>query len=799
MIMKSRLLFAFLVGALLLVACQSQQPEPTATAVPPAEVPAAEPTAEPSDVEAEADLLNLQALTAHPWQWTSFTSPIETFDLATPEPYLLQFNADGTISIIADCNNASGSYTVDGSSLTIAIGPMTLAACAPESRSDQFVTLLSGAAIYFFEDGNLHIDLMADGGTMVFAPAAADLMAETAADDGDGTMASSLPADLVAQLDAYIQSQVYNEGGDYEYATPGLVLLVDTPDGRYLNAAGLANMADGTPMRTDDILQIGSNTKSMTVVILMQLVEEGVLTLEDPLSQWLPEQAAILPNGDQMTIRQLANHTTGAWDYGDPIIGAGLDDPVLLEKGYTPAELVDYAVENGAPDFAPGEAGKWKYSNTGYILLGMILEKATGETYRDLLQTRIFDPLGMDSAVLIEDVPTLQETSTRGYVWNENGDMIDGANWNGSQGWAAGSVAMTAADLATYGHALAKGQFFHNPETLAEMLTFNADAFNVVGAAYGLGLMDFANDGTVWGHEGATFAFQSLWYTEPEAGIVVVGLTNSGSYSGFNFLNVLNILEGDGALPVSAGTLLPAGSLTPWQWAQFVSPTETTDIDETTSYRLIISADQTVTFNTSDCGTANGAYTVAGTGNIDLEIDGSTLTCEADSLSVQAVQQLNEAVTWRFDNGRLLIDLPADGGTFVFKIWDPTKSFSSAADEEVQNWRWVSLSDAEGNQTAVDEEGTYIFAMVDDTLIIGTGCRVATGSYEIDGQSLSLTFDTPEITDASCQEGPYADQFYDLLHKASAVFFVPDQMIIVSTEDGETPIGTLTFAPLATE
>ncbi|MCA9874145.1 MAG: serine hydrolase [Anaerolineales bacterium] len=631
------------------------------------------------------------------------------------------------------------------------------------------------------------------------SPAEEAAPAEPVAEQPTASAAGALPEAVTAQLDAYLQSQVYTEGGDYENATPGLVLLVDTPNGRYLNAAGLANMADGTPMRTDDILQIGSNTKSMTIVILMQLVEEGVLTLQDPLSQWLPEQAAILPNGDQMTIRQLANHTTGAWDYGDPIIGAGLDDPVLLEKGYSPAELVEYAVENGTPDFAPGEAGKWKYSNTGYILLGMILEKATGETYRDLLQTRIFDPLGLDSAVLIEDVPTLQETSTRGYVWNEAGDMIDGANWNGSQGWAAGSAAMTAADLATYGHALANGQFFHNPETLAEMLTFNADALNIVGAAYGLGLMDFANDGTVWGHEGATFAFQSLWYTEPEAEIVVVGLTNSGSYSGFNFLNVLHILEGDGALPVSAGTLLPAGSPTPWQWAQFVSPTEATDIDETTSYRLIISADQTITFNTSDCGVANGAYTVAGMGNIDLEIDGSTLTCEADSLAVQAVEQLNDAETWRFDNGRLLIDLPADGGTFVFKIWDPSITFSSPTDEEVQNWHWVSLTDAEGNQTAVDEGYTYNFSLVGDLLIIGTGCRVTTGSYEIEGQALSLTFDTPEKTDPSCEEGPYADQFYELLQRAEAVVFVENQMIIVSADDTDAPIGTLTFAPLATE
>ena len=124
-------------------------------------------------------------------------------------------------------------------------------------------------------------------------------------------MAGALPEELTAQLDAFLQSQIYSDGGDQALAAPGLVLLVDTPDGRYLEAAGVANLADGRPMVADDILEIGSNTKSMTIVLLMQLVEEGVLSLDDPLSKWLPDQAAKLPNGDQITIRQMAQHTAG--------------------------------------------------------------------------------------------------------------------------------------------------------------------------------------------------------------------------------------------------------------------------------------------------------------------------------------------------------------------------------------------------------------------------------------------------------------------------------------------------------
>ncbi len=76
-------------------------------------------------------------------------------------------------------------------------------------------------------------------------------------------------------------------------------------------------------MQPDDILEIGSNTKSMTIVLLMQLVEQGLISLDDPLSQWLPEQAAALPNGDQITIRQMAQHTAGLWDYATISLAMG--------------------------------------------------------------------------------------------------------------------------------------------------------------------------------------------------------------------------------------------------------------------------------------------------------------------------------------------------------------------------------------------------------------------------------------------------------------------------------------------
>jgi heat shock protein HslJ len=112
----------------------------------------------------------LDALLANPWQWISFTNPVTQYDVTPSENYLLTFHSDGTLEVKADCNNASGTYILDGSTISIVLGPATLAACPPGSHSDDFLKYLDSAAIYFFQPGELYIDMVADGGTMKFIP-----------------------------------------------------------------------------------------------------------------------------------------------------------------------------------------------------------------------------------------------------------------------------------------------------------------------------------------------------------------------------------------------------------------------------------------------------------------------------------------------------------------------------------------------------------------------------------------------------------------------------------------------------
>jgi len=110
------------------------------------------------------------AIFANDWMWVEFTSPVEIVEIEDPQVYHLTFQDDGLLEIVADCNNAHATYTADGSSISIDVGPMTLANCLPDSRSDNFINYLGFSAKYFFEDDDLFIDLMADGGTMRFSP-----------------------------------------------------------------------------------------------------------------------------------------------------------------------------------------------------------------------------------------------------------------------------------------------------------------------------------------------------------------------------------------------------------------------------------------------------------------------------------------------------------------------------------------------------------------------------------------------------------------------------------------------------
>ena len=216
-------------------------------------------------------------LTANPWKWVSFTNPVEQFEIDDPENFLLTFNEDGTINIKADCNNALGNYTVDGSSLEVEVGPMTKALCPGESRSEEFVQYLGFAAIYFFEDGDLFIDLFADGGTMQFSPYT-----------GESAMETSLATEFSPQSEPLF-ANIYLGGGETLWLDPSLVSIRSgTVEGSGVDASTLGEGCTGwIPTQPDVVFNWEEHEGLDTLKVFTISLGDPTLVLVTPSGEVL--------------------------------------------------------------------------------------------------------------------------------------------------------------------------------------------------------------------------------------------------------------------------------------------------------------------------------------------------------------------------------------------------------------------------------------------------------------------------------------------------------------------------------
>ena len=253
---------------------------------------------------------------------------------------------------------------------------------------------------------------------------------------------------------------------------PGAVVLVKTPDGgQWIGVSGVSqieggdqeadferyasNPWQGPPMSRDMHFRVGSNTKTFTATVVLQLEEEGKLTLEDNVYQWLGD---IVPNSDKITIHNLLGMTSGLQDYTTvDFMNENLNDPLHY---YSPSDLlqISNANEGGAIKFEPGEG--WDYCNTNFILLGMIIERAAGTSYRREISERILPPLGLSHTYAPGKTDVeIPEPSAHGYVFDEN--SVDG--WrdlsvqNPSGAWSAGFLISTVQDMGTWLDALISG------------------------------------------------------------------------------------------------------------------------------------------------------------------------------------------------------------------------------------------------------------------------------------------------------------------------------------------------------
>ncbi len=274
------------------------------------------------------------------------------------------------------------------------------------------------------------------------------------------------------------------------------------------DAAGVVDLDSGRAVRTDSRFRIGSVTKTFVSTIVLQLADEGRLRLDEPVERYLP---GVVPNGGAITLRQLLQHTSGLFDYLEDQRFLYHDEASVrtyLAKGrwtdFRPEQLVAVSAEH-APYFAPGQG--WHYSNTNYILTGMIVRKVTGRSWQREVERRILEPLHLDSTSFPGSSPAIPGPHAHGYIQLPEGPA-DVTLINPTVADAAGNGISTAADLDRFHAALFGGRLL-SPARLAEMTT--AVPAPMIAAHYGLGLIRYDLPcGEVWGHTGGIPGYNTI-------------------------------------------------------------------------------------------------------------------------------------------------------------------------------------------------------------------------------------------------------------------------------------------------
>ncbi|WP_329278800.1 serine hydrolase domain-containing protein [Streptomyces sp. NBC_00691] len=274
----------------------------------------------------------------------------------------------------------------------------------------------------------------------------------------------------------------------------------------------------------DDRFRVGSITKTFTATVLLQLQAEGRLDLDDPVEKWLP--GVVRGNGHdgrRITVRQLLNHTSGVYSVtSDPGFQEKIFGPGFLEHRYdrwTPRRLVDIAMTH-APDFAPGT--DWNYSNTNYVLAGMVIEKVTGRPYGKAVENRIIKPLKLRAtSVPGTDVRMPRPSSP---AWSTlsadpGAPVHDVSRLSPTIAYAAGEMISDSNDLQTFYRALLKGRLLPKAE-LKEMTTTVQVSPELPGTGYGLGLMKqkLSCGKEIWGHGGGIHGSSSEAHATRDGG-----------------------------------------------------------------------------------------------------------------------------------------------------------------------------------------------------------------------------------------------------------------------------------------
>ena len=356
----------------------------------------------------------------------------------------------------------------------------------------------------------------------LFVAALALLLASGCGGGGGGQEEEQASEDVLESQDALNAAleQSFSESG-----APGVIAAVQTPEDTWVGTLGVADLSSEEPMSAEVHQRIGSVTKTFTVSLLLQAAADGLLSLDDTIDQYVEN----VPNGDEITLRQMANMTSGiaSYTFNEQWQDAFFSDP---QRIWRPEELVRFGIED-SPAFDPGT--EFQYSNTNTVLLGVVLEQVSGESIGDLYREGIIEPLGLQQTSFPNADPAFPDPHPQGYTLQgqDDGEPLNATDWNPSWGWTAGAMISTVEDMLVYGRALGTGEGLLPPEQQAKRLNsfMGGPPPLSTDKDYGIGLV---NDHGWLGHTGELPGFNTAVYYHPELDATVVVEVNSDIPSG---------------------------------------------------------------------------------------------------------------------------------------------------------------------------------------------------------------------------------------------------------------------------
>ena len=408
---------------------------------------------------------------------------------------------------------------------------------APEDDSDTIGVALRGAerARWAGERAVSRRTLLSAGAVLgvsaLAAACASKPSSPVTAAPGTGTSPGSTPG--LAPIDEAALRTSFTQAAK-ELLTPGAAIILRTPNGNFSAAYGSGTYRGSTPVSFTDHIRIGSITKTFTGTVVLQLAQEGKVSLDDPVSKY----RAGVPNGGNITISQLLTMRSGLFNYTEALeLNQTLDtDPT---KVCTQDELLAVAFKNPSY-FPPGEG--YHYSNTNTVLLGLIAEKLEGGPLAEVFTKRLFTPLGIHNTLLPDiTANAIPAPHPRGYMYGTNVSTLESSKLppdqlaaaqagtlkpndvtdeNPSWAWSAGAAISTAEDLATWVKALGDGTLL-NPAWQKKRLDSvqSTNPSDPAAASYGLGIARF---GALYGHTGELPGFQSFTGYDPATQVTLV-------------------------------------------------------------------------------------------------------------------------------------------------------------------------------------------------------------------------------------------------------------------------------------